>query len=335
MKPAERLLGAAGALLPHHLLLKSSGVKLVLPYHHVVSDEALPHIQSLYAYKNVKQFTSDLDWLLRRYQPLHPDDLADAALNGKPLPRKRFLLSFDDGFRELHDVVAPLLLRKGVPALFFINPDFIDNKELFYRCKLGLVLTKAAKDKTVLKALAQYLKTNHVFSHIRSHALAIHYPQKEESGTLGRIAGIDFGQFLKDQRPFLTTPQLKALSGQGFRFGGHSMDHPSYSFLSLEDQYRQTVGSVAFAQNFNPGGQRFFAFPHLDKPVSQAFFERMKTDEPILFFGLQNQRDEEANRMYHRLNAENPESSVAARLRTVLLYNSLLRLAGRRTVIRK
>ena len=52
----------------------------------------------------------------------------EAVEGSGKLDRRCLHLTFDDGFRELHDVVAPILLRKGIPATFFVNSAFIDNK---------------------------------------------------------------------------------------------------------------------------------------------------------------------------------------------------------------
>ena len=58
----------------------------------------------------------------------------------------------------------------------------------------------------------------------------------------------------------------------GFAIGAHSIDHPIYSALSLEDQLRQTRESLRFIrENFNVG-YGAFAFPHHDHNVSRDFF---------------------------------------------------------------
>jgi hypothetical protein len=64
------------------------------------------------------------------------------GLSEKPEIIKKPLLhlSFDDGLSACYDTIAPILLRKGVPATFFLNPAFIDNKALMFRYKISLCL---------------------------------------------------------------------------------------------------------------------------------------------------------------------------------------------------
>src|SRR4030081_1498703 len=134
-------------VFPISWLNRFSSIEVLLPYHHVVSDDYLPHIKGLYNYKNERQFIDDLDWLLRYRSPVHPDELLHCMIEKKPFPNNSFLLTFDDGFREVYESIAPILLKKGVPAIFFINPSFINNNELFYRCKLSLVIEKIKEEK--------------------------------------------------------------------------------------------------------------------------------------------------------------------------------------------
>lgn len=316
MSLPKKLFRAAGHALPLKLLVRASGLELALPYQHTVSDEYLPHIRGLYAYKNTRQFTRDLDWLLQHFAPVHPHEIGR---------RKGFLLTFDDGFREVHDVIAPILLRKGVPALFFINPAFIGNRELFYRCKLSLVIEKMREDPVTLQAVARHLQVSDVqFSVVRRALLDIQYPQRQRVDELEALSGLNFSEYLRQHQPFLTEEQVESLRAQGFVFGGHSWDHPNYRYLESGERLSQTLDSIAFAAGNEP--HRYFAFPHEDAPVPQSFFGEMKQRSPqVLLFGTQNQRREDHNRILHRFNAEDPAHTVQTQLRTALLYRWLTR----------
>src|SRR5687768_8144112 len=109
----------------------------ILPFYHIVSNEECPHIKNLYRVKTTAQFESDLDFLLQHYTAISINEL-NHVVEGKFKNKKIFFLSFDDGLREVHDVIAPILLRKGLPATFFLNADFIDNRALMFRYKVSL-----------------------------------------------------------------------------------------------------------------------------------------------------------------------------------------------------
>lgn len=328
MNPLKVLLRSAGSVLPLGFLLRTSYNTPILPYHHVVSDEDLPHIHNLYAYKNRKQFLSDLDWLLVNFKPIHPTDLASYVYEEKPLPEKSFLLSFDDGFREIYDIVAPLLLRKGVPAIFFINPAFIDNRELFYRCKLSLVIDQMKQHPDLRRKLAISLGCQDTNPEaVRRALLGIQYPERHKADEIGKLAGIDFSGFLEKKQPFLTTGQLKHLTSQGFTLGGHSLDHPNYRYLTPAEQVEQTLASCDFVKTFQPELSKFFAFPHEDRTVAQDYFRLIKKKEDgMVFLGTQNGKLELYNHVLHRFNAESPGIHMSKQVKTILLYKAILRL---------
>jgi peptidoglycan/xylan/chitin deacetylase (PgdA/CDA1 family) len=63
---------------------------------------------------------------LRRWgwQPLDLDGYL-AALDGKPVPRRSFLLTIDDGHASVVDVAAPALAAAGVPSVLFVCPALL------------------------------------------------------------------------------------------------------------------------------------------------------------------------------------------------------------------
>lgn len=125
--------------LPAAFWQKISGQKLIFPFYHLVSDNKVPHVNQLYPIKSVSQFTRDIDFLLARFNPISYSDLEEYVRRDSLPEKPSFLLSFDDGLREFHDVAAPILLAKGVPAICFLNSGFIDNKDLMYRYKGSLL----------------------------------------------------------------------------------------------------------------------------------------------------------------------------------------------------
>lgn len=317
------------SVLPHSLLKKITAVNVLLPYHHLVSDEKLPHIQNLYPYKNRKQFTGDLDFLLTHFKPIDPAELVNCLRWYKPIPRGSFLLSFDDGLREVYDVVAPILERKGVNALFFLNPAFLDNKELFYRCKLSLVLEKLKgkqNNKTLLSKVNDIMGLqSDKFSETLSSILSINYINRSLADELGSCLDINFDEYLQKQKPFLHIEQVNEMKGKGFYFGGHSLDHPHYNLVKEDEQLRQTIESCrqvkeAFGLNYTA-----FSFPHEDACVSAHFFEKLDRDEFSIdiLFGTQNQKDELHKKMLHRFNAERPQLPFSQLVKGVLLYNGI------------
>ncbi len=254
---------------------------LILPYYHMVSDEALPHVAPLYQYRTVRQFTDDVDFFLKHYEPVGLSDLLAHVNTGKILPPRAFLLSFDDGFREMAEIVAPILKAKGVPAVFFVNSAFVDNRELCFLQKIALVIaqlkTKSTdgREEKIKKILrAKEINGDEIIPMLRS----IPYAKRAVLDELESACGLDFKMFRAQQKPYLTSERIRGLLRDGFAIGGHSVDHPFYGDLTLDEQLRQTKESVEFVQKEFGIDYRAFAFPHSDAGVTTEFFERSYGD---------------------------------------------------------
>src|SRR6266487_5171211 len=105
-------------------------VNPLVTYYHVVSDRDVPHVDNLYLFRSVSQFKRDMDAFLKFFRPITLQEFLE-SLNGERLmPRNAFLLTFDDGLKECHEVVGPILAQKGIPATFFLCSAFVDNRNL-------------------------------------------------------------------------------------------------------------------------------------------------------------------------------------------------------------
>ena len=129
------------------VLMKLGAKKVILPFYHGVSDCSLSYIRQLYSIKSEKEFKEDLDYLLKWFEPISLKSFKNHISNKTRLVENSFLLTFDDGLSSFYDVVAPILLEKKIPAINFLNKNFIDNEQLFYRFKVSLLIERILKIK--------------------------------------------------------------------------------------------------------------------------------------------------------------------------------------------
>lgn len=345
MKLSKKIYYNACSVIPTGVLKRIIPATTLLPYHHLVSDADVLHVKHLYPYKNTSQFTEDLDRLLKYFKPVSVDEIVETVVSGKKMPKNSFLLSFDDGFKEVYEVIAPILSSKGVPALFFVNPAFLDNRQLFYRCKISLVIEKLIQKRDspgLLAGCMEILGNGHFQSPDGLIAAVKNITQLNQDLLNGLASKLElsFDDYLEKNQPFLTSSQVKELSDKGFSIGAHSWDHPYYHLISAEEQLRQTVNSSRYIkENFSPAFN-FFSFPHSDQTLPQSFFDHLGAGEINggitidLFFGIQNQKWELANKVLHRFNAERPELPMKKQLNGVLLWMGLQRILQKHIVRR-
>lgn len=262
-------------------LIQVSGVHTVLPFYHTVSDTDLPHLKHLYPVLRTQTFEKHLDYLLKHYQPADYKHL----LSDHPSQGNHFILSFDDGLRQFYEVAVPVLIKKGIPAICFINTGFIDNKAMFYRMKTSLLVehllhhsTPSLHDKITKSCAAKGLLYSEP-----GDLKKITDRDKTLTDELGAIAGIDFDQYLKAHQPYMSSEELKELRNQGFAIGAHSVTHPYYPALNEEQQIDETLTSVREVKEKFNIEDGLFSFPYTDFEIRKSFFEAVKNDVKLTF----------------------------------------------------
>ncbi len=328
-----------GTLLPTRWLAALTEQRFIVPVYHTVSDNNPEHIRHLYPVKTVRQFTADLDFLLKTYRPINPTELENLLHHGVSPKTNAFLLTFDDGLREFHDLIAPLLLQKGIPAICFLNSDFVDNQGLFFRYKASLLIGVFEREKQqtqgdpVIQWLRKYAPDH---QNIRSALLSISYQNQGALDELATIIDYDFADYLAQQQPYLSSQQILSLKNQGFYFGAHSCDHPEYRFLGLEEQIRQTRESVDDLCTRFALPYRAFAFPFTDYGVSSAFFQNIYEQAPAITssFGSAGLKRDHFPQHIQRIPFETGRLNAWEILNNEYLYFLLKSLVGKNSIRR-
>lgn len=298
------------SFIPLSLLERITKAIPVIGYYHLVSEEEVLHIKHLYVYKNVKQFKDDLDFISNYFKPLSLLDFLARLKTGQELSGRVFLLTVDDGLREVHDVIAPILLEKGVPATLFVSSAFVDNKNLADDHKASLIVERLRKAKTPTlrrKTIEILQRKNNFVGDVAKSILGIDYHQHSVLDEIGEAVSIDFREYLRVNQPYLTSDQLAQLVRQGFAAGGHSIDHPMFCSLSLAQQLYQTRVSMKFVRERFGLNYGAFAFPHGDHGVSTDFFKEVQKDGLVdISFGTGGILEDTVQNHFQRFSLEKP-----------------------------
>lgn len=308
-------------LIPFKFIRFLSGQNFILPFYHLVSDENPIHLKHLYPVKTTKTFEKELDFLLKYYNPISIVDLLKSVEREQTISKPAFLLSFDDGLREFNDVIAPVLLRKGIPATCFLNSAFIDNRDLFFRFKASILIEEIQK-KQLSERVNKWFETKNLkFENLSKALLNIRFSNKNVLDELAGFLELDFNEFLQKEKPYLSSSQIESLTKQGFTFGAHSIDHPLYSEISIKEQLRQTKESVEYVFSAYKQSYKTFAFPYTDYNVSGGFFETIYKNEMLdLTFGCAGIKSENFPRHFQRIALEYESFSAQSIIKGQYLY---------------
>ncbi|NQU55307.1 MAG: polysaccharide deacetylase family protein [Bacteroidetes bacterium] len=310
-----------GRLLSEQTLFKTIS-PIFLPFYHVVSNQKLPYRLN-YPYQNSIQFEKELDYYLKHFKAVPLEYLIENPHSNK----KVFHISFDDGLRECADVIAPILLKKGIPATFFVNSGFTDNRVLFHRYKASLILSELM---TEPNSKAELLLKNNGLN--RENILQADITKVDVLDETADILGINFNEFLKNKNPYLTSKQISKLKEQGFTIGAHSENHPEFWQISEEEQLSEIKQSMTWVvEKFNPT-IKTFSFPFTDSGVSLNLLQKLKSQNICdLTFGTAGLKYDECETHFQRYPAEQ-KGDFKLNLKTEWVYYLLRKTIGKATV---
>ncbi len=324
----KNIINLSAKTIPFYLLKNLSKENVIFPFYHTVSDLYLPHIKHLYNYRNTKEFKKDLDFLLKHYIPVDISDLKH--ISEKP-GKSKFILSFDDGLSQIYETIAPILIKKGIPAIFFINSDFADNKNLFFKHKISIIIDEISKNQEKQKIISKTFETKKKFyKQLKKN----NFTDNDFLTEIAKSINIDFKNFLQTNKPYLSSKQILSLKSQGFSIGAHSINHPEYRFLNTDEQIRQTKESIDFVQKKFNQNLKLFAFPFTDFGIKKTFFNKIFSENIVDYsFGTAGIKKDMYKRNIQRIPIEKHNSAKNS-LKFELLYSLIKKIAGKNIIIR-
>jgi peptidoglycan/xylan/chitin deacetylase (PgdA/CDA1 family) len=329
------------SLLDTKSIVRWTDRRLFLPFYHTVSNDSVLHVAHLYEYRSISVFEKDLDFITQHFTPIGLHELVSAVSRGQRFSARTFHLTLDDGMSQVFDIVAPILLRRGIPATVFVNSAFVDNRELFYRHKTSLIIdaiTGGSLSRPSLRRIASALQVkSHDIPDVAAALRRITYPNRSILDELAPLAGIDFQEYLSTVKPYLTTDQLHSWHQKGFAIGAHSVDHPDYKLLPVAEQLRQTQESIRFVSNTFRVAYKVFAFPFSDAEVSKSYFDTVfDSQRPMLdlSFGVSGLRTDCHPRHFHRLQMDGNPFSARQLINSEYAASSIRTIFGKNIVRR-
>jgi peptidoglycan/xylan/chitin deacetylase (PgdA/CDA1 family) len=289
-------------------------------YYHVVSDEPLPHIRHLYPYKTARMFENDMIYLAENYNLVTYEQLAAHYSGGHRLKPRSVILTFDDGLSECYSVVRPLLLKYGIPCVFFIPTDYIGNDKMGPDLKASLCIERVmslenrARSAVMATVNDAYSKDLGSEADLQQWIKSIIPNEPSTIDWLCRFLDIDVQQYLETQHPYMTADEIKRMVGDGFTIGAHSMSHRGLGSLADAEVEEEVVVSCRAIAALSGKPHIPFAFPFSADGVSRDMLQglRNRHEHVGLFFDT-NGVLPGTDFMINRMCGDWPDNSTPAR----------------------
>ncbi|MCM2326646.1 MAG: polysaccharide deacetylase family protein [Lysobacter sp.] len=234
---------------------------VALMYHRIHAGEA--HFPGMAA----DRFHLQMAWVAKHCTPVRPEEALDAARRASRI-RPPVVVTFDDGFRDYHDVAYPILRDLRIPAAVFLATDFMDRGGLLWTEMLhwaGMRSPNASVrlpwDPAREAGLATGAQRVAFLAMARLHLKGA--PDADRRRWVAELldslqappAEAELG------RQMLSWDQVRAIR-EGTTFGGHSHTHPILSQLGPADLEREIRTCRERIEAETGEAPRCFAYPN-------------------------------------------------------------------------
>lgn len=228
--------GALGALAR----IRLRGAAAVLTYHRVLPGteiESCPSHPGIVV--SAESFERQIRWIAKNLRPARLSDLVRLVREGRPVPSRTCLVTFDDGWRDNRLHALPVLRRHGVPAAVFLATGFVGTGRRFWQERLTLALAERVRrgvpreGRREDEALAAIVRDLEAGGEPSLAEIARTVGSLKGLGESERAAMIDTlspsapgaGSNPVSPPDFLDWNDVREMEADGFEFGAHGVDH--------------------------------------------------------------------------------------------------------------
>lgn len=222
---------------------------------HDISDTESVFTKGLDGAITRKNFERALKFITQYYTPISLQEVLD-SFEGRALPPRPILVTFDDAYASVSEGAAPLCLQFGVPAVFFVNAACLDNRELaldnlicFVANVSGLNTVNAAIRDVTTRLDCDVRSLSEVFGTFLP-SISLSARQKFRSRLLESLREKE-GELAEDAGLYLNCQQLRELANFSFEIGNHTYTHvhcrslQDAEFAEEIDRNRTTLEQVS------------------------------------------------------------------------------------------
>ena len=182
---------------------------------------------------------------LRQFFKVLPLDEAAEMLAAGKLPPRAVCITFDDGYRDNHDLALPLLQQHGLSATFYVASSYLNGGLIFHDVLIETIrhaptgildLGIDGLDKLPISDTASRLAAAQHLMGAMKYLPPLQRQQLSERllDTLGHHA---------PRTLMMTDDQVRAMSRQGMSIGGHTAHHVILSKLSPQDAREEIISN--------------------------------------------------------------------------------------------
>ncbi len=214
-------------------------------------------------------FKQQMEYFLKHYEIISLAELARHLREGKSLPQRAVIITFDDGYIDTYLYAYPFLKEHHIPATIFLTTGPINNNTLFWWDKVGYIIQHVKIGEYNLNELGNFsLYSDNDRSRVQAEIIeALKLINEDRKcyliDKLFDISGVDIPSNLTKGH-ILSWDQVKDMSNNGISFGAHTVNHPILTNMPLKQAEWEIIQSKRDIENVLNKDVNAFSYPNGD-----------------------------------------------------------------------
>jgi len=223
-------------------------------------------------------FDRQMAHIASRYNPLDIGEVMACLRDSSALPRNGIVVTFDDGYADNYDLAAPILLKHGIPAAFFITSGFIGESRPPWHCIVRCAFERTSHDVWLLDddtVLPLTTESDRLWARRRAATMLEGLTAEERAARVSALCAQLGVEPPEAPGMMMTWDQARELARLGLTIGAHSASHPNLARVPGDELRREVLGATQRIANEIGIEVRHFAYPN---PYGQPNFSPAVAD---------------------------------------------------------
>jgi peptidoglycan/xylan/chitin deacetylase (PgdA/CDA1 family) len=285
---------------------------------HAISDVSKPHMKHVLHVPSIREFES----FVNEFSDYFLTDIHTHLNDGQKGLQPAFLLTFDDGLREVHEYVAKILRPLGIKFIFFVNSAFVGNRDMSFRFKISLIIDHFEENPESLDVIPKVTQLKDA----KRYLYSLRHCHSDKIEEIASKLNISFREYLNLNQPYMNEIQIRELINEGHIVGAHSHDHPEFRFLNESQMWAQISKSVHYIKRTYGVQSVPFAFPFTDMGVSDKMIREMHDRDIYPTYGTAGLKTSGINGHFQRIPMEISGKSLSEVIHAENMYQRLRNL---------
>jgi peptidoglycan/xylan/chitin deacetylase (PgdA/CDA1 family) len=223
------------------------------------------------------QFKLQIEHFCNNYEIISLENLSQYIHEGKSLPEKAVVITFDDGYLDNFLYAFPILNKNKVPATIFLTTGHVATDKLFWWDKVGYLVNHSTTKQLHLNELGNY-SLESAEDKTKARLIITEGLKKitEERKNLIiekllKISGVEIPQGLT-KGLVLSWDNVREMDSNGINFGAHTVNHPILTNLPLQQAQWEIIQSKIDIEKGLGKGISAFSYPNGDYNDALARF---------------------------------------------------------------